>query len=578
MDQLENKCIWPGWETVRLIGRGSYGVVYEIRRTIAGEEERAAVKCLSIPSDESEIKELRISCRDEDSIVRRFFEQKERVVREYSTMARLKGASHIVYCDDIRTEPHADGIGWDIFIRMELLIPLADVLQGPMEEKDILRLGKDITKALLSCHKENIIHRDVKPQNIFVNREGEYKLGDFGVARSMEGTGSASVRTGTYRYMAPEIFNGERYGPKADLYSLGLVLYWLLNERRLPFLAPEIKLPTADEEKQSCLRRFRGEPLPPPATGSEGFRRVVLKACAFDPRERYLSAEEMLEALEELSIRSRRRPPDEGRADRGEWGRSPTAAGNRPAAPVRQPARPPVQRRPAEPPAGKPDRQRPEQRDDAFGFHWQEQAEPAAGAGKKPERRNRRFLWLLAAIGFFSVLLGVLLVFVLRGGREEETETPPAGETSAAEPTETPVPDPSEPPELPIETSGEVEEPSAPDPEIPQYTRQQVIDGARSAAENIEGYNTSSATGASLEVPQEKDFLSSPFRMLTKSSRGANGNIYIMPRPDSNDNGHLGQLPHGLPVTVLAEQNGYYFFVTQDGRAGWNGKKFFSEP
>ena len=81
-----------------------------------------------------------------------------------------------------------------------------------------------------------MIHRDIKPQNIFITSKGDYKLGDFGVARTMEKTMSGMSKKGTYNYMAPEVYHRVNTGLVSDQYSLGLVLYWLLNEKRMPFL------------------------------------------------------------------------------------------------------------------------------------------------------------------------------------------------------------------------------------------------------------------------------------------------------------------------------------------------------
>ena len=149
---------------------------------------------------------------------------------------------------------------------------------------------------MVACKEYDIIHRDIKPQNIFVSKYGDYKLGDFGIAKTVERT-SGGTKIGTYKYMAPEVYNNQPYGTAADLYSLGLVLYWLLNERRMPFLPlPPAKLNVGMEESARA-RRFRGEQLPPPANGSRELKRIVLKACAFDPKERYASAAAMLKDL-----------------------------------------------------------------------------------------------------------------------------------------------------------------------------------------------------------------------------------------------------------------------------------------
>ena len=226
---------WPGWECMRELGKGSFGRVYEIQRNVFGNIEKAAIKVISIPQDQSEIAELRADGYDQASIIKKYNNYLADIVKEYSLMAKLKGNSYIVDCDDLQYTPHENGIGWDIVIKMELLTPLIDALQNPISDEQVIHIGKDICNALIVCKKQNIIHRDIKPQNIFISPNGDYKLGDFGIAKVAEST-TAGTKTGTYKYMAPEVYNNRPYGTSADLYSLGMVLYWLLNERRAPFL------------------------------------------------------------------------------------------------------------------------------------------------------------------------------------------------------------------------------------------------------------------------------------------------------------------------------------------------------
>ena len=112
----------------------------------------------------------------------------EELMHEFSIMFKLKGTANIVSCEDLRVLEHPDGIGWDILIRMELLHPLLPyVYEHPMARRDIIRLGIDICKALELCQRYNVIHRDIKPENIFISDNGDYKLGDFGIARTMSG-------------------------------------------------------------------------------------------------------------------------------------------------------------------------------------------------------------------------------------------------------------------------------------------------------------------------------------------------------------------------------------------------------
>ena len=294
-----NKVAWPGWETVRLIGRGSFGAVYEIQRDVLGDVEKAALKVISIPQNDGDIEEMYGEGYDDESITSTFQSHLKSIVAEYSLMRKMNGSANIVNCDDIRYIQHDDGIGWDIFIKMELLTPLMKALPADIPEEMVIKVARDICVALELCKEHGIVHRDIKPQNIFVSSRGDYKLGDFGIAKTVEKT-MGGTKIGTYKYMAPEVYNNQPYGTGADIYSLGLVLYWLLNEKRMPFLPlPPAKMSVGMEEA-ARQRRFSGEPLPVPKNGSERLKNIVLKACAFDPKERYASATEMLKALNGL--------------------------------------------------------------------------------------------------------------------------------------------------------------------------------------------------------------------------------------------------------------------------------------
>lgn len=297
---MSESALYPGWETVRKIGSGSFGAVYEITRTLPnGKTEKAALKVISIPQNEGDVEELYSSGYDDASITAHFKSYLADIVNEYSLMAEIKGHTNVVYCDDIRYIQHDDGFGWDIFIKMELLTPLMKAKELGAVEDTVKKLGADICSALVLCREKNIIHRDIKPQNIFVSEHGDYKLGDFGIAKTVE-KATGGTKIGTYGYMAPEVYNNQPYGAAADIYSLGLVMYWLLNEHRLPFLPMPPKVPTSTENEQARLRRFRGEPLPAPKNGSSELKRIVLKACTYDPKERYHTADEMLADLNAL--------------------------------------------------------------------------------------------------------------------------------------------------------------------------------------------------------------------------------------------------------------------------------------
>lgn len=287
----------PGWETVRCIGSGSSGKVYELKKKDEyGGDFHCALKVISIPATQAEYDEMK-STMSEYAMRAKLREQVEEISNEYRLMGVLRGHPNIVNCEDQMIVPHEDDAGWDIYIRMELLSSLTDyVHENGITTGEVIKLGTDICSALELCEKSGIIHRDIKPQNIFVSKYGVFKLGDFGVAKSTQ-INSARDKVGTYSYMAPEVYRGKGYTSSVDIYSLGMVLYWLLNEKRGPFLPLPPHVPTKEEIADAQLRRYRGDPVPLPKNGNPALKRLVQKACSFRPDERFSSPAEMKQAL-----------------------------------------------------------------------------------------------------------------------------------------------------------------------------------------------------------------------------------------------------------------------------------------
>lgn len=296
--------IFGEWTINSLIGEGSFGRVYEIERKDFGRTYKAALKAITIPESESEIKSAMSEGMDEVSVSDYFMSCVEQVVDEFALMSKLKGNSHIVSYENHKVIPHVGKIGWDILIQMELLTPINEYFNKHIvTQKDVIKLGIDLCQALEVCHKYNIIHRDIKPENIFISEIGDYKLGDFGIARTIEKTTSGLSKKGTYGYMAPEVYRGEAYGSSVDLYSLGLVLYRLLNNNRLPFLPPYPQPIKFSDKDSAFVQRMNGVEIPKPSNASDELVAIVLKATSYKAGDRYASAEEMRKDLENLLIK-----------------------------------------------------------------------------------------------------------------------------------------------------------------------------------------------------------------------------------------------------------------------------------
>ena len=174
---------------------------------------------------------------------------------------------------------------------------------GPMSQQKVIEVMADVCAALDFCHRHNIIHRDVKPANIMINRAGAVKVMDFGIARAL-GEGQNVTQTaaviGTAQYLSPEQARGEAVDARSDVYAAGCVLFELLTGEP-PF--------TGDSPVAVAYQHVREDPRPPselnPAV-SPALDAVVLKALSKNPANRYQSAAEMRSDL--VRVRSGQSP------------------------------------------------------------------------------------------------------------------------------------------------------------------------------------------------------------------------------------------------------------------------------
>jgi eukaryotic-like serine/threonine-protein kinase len=175
-----------------------------------------------------------------------------------------------------------------------------------------IRLIRDVAGGLGHAHAKGVVHRDVKPENILVNADGQARLVDFGLATASDSgrITSAGSRLGTPYFMAPETILNSVRGPQVDVWGLGVTLYWLLTGV-LPF--------EADSMVELSRRIVKAAPLPPRKlrpTLPPCVERACLKALARDPAKRFRDAREFKDALESCLARPRRKERHTGRASR----------------------------------------------------------------------------------------------------------------------------------------------------------------------------------------------------------------------------------------------------------------------
>src|SRR4051812_4994294 len=167
--------------------------------------------------------------------------------------------------------------------------------RGPAPVKVAVEYARQILSALRFAHRHGIVHRDIKPHNVLVDREGRVKVTDFGIARAgtSQMTEAGSI-VGTAQYLSPEQARGTEVDQRSDLYSLGVVLYELLTGQT-PF--------DGDTPVEIAMKHLSAAPRPPSQIRHDvphDLDTVVTRALAKDPAARYQSADEMEADLERL--------------------------------------------------------------------------------------------------------------------------------------------------------------------------------------------------------------------------------------------------------------------------------------
>src|ERR671919_347080 len=218
----------------------------------------------------------------------------ERFKREAQSAAALSHPNIVSIFDRGESE---DGT---YYIAMEYLpggtLKNRIVKRGALPARTAAAVALQMAEALRAAHERDVIHRDIKPQNILITGSGDVKVTDFGIARAA--ASSTMTRTGhilgTAHYISPEQAMGEPVGPASDLYSLGVVLYEMLTGE-LPFDA-ETPLGIAMKHVNGHLRQPKElNPAVP-----DGINAITLRLLAKNPEDRYSSDAELIEDLERV--------------------------------------------------------------------------------------------------------------------------------------------------------------------------------------------------------------------------------------------------------------------------------------
>ena len=296
---------YENWKLIGTLGSGSFGEVYLIEYDKEGRKEKNALKHISIP------KQMEINYIDavgsnsyNENLFRAYIDKMcDDALTEVSIMQSLNDCDSSIKLYDHKVDKRDGPYGYDILLRMEYLSSLAEYMSSDFFSiKDFKNLALDIGCTLAELKKKGYIHSDIKPANIFRTESGKFKLGDYGNTIRADSNNFDKLAKGTYSYVAPEVMRGESPTPLNDVYSLGILLYRLLNGKRLPFIPPAPNKLTYEITAQAIEKRLSGVPLPTPLIDIPEITNIVLKMCAYDQNERYQTIEEIIETFQTLRI------------------------------------------------------------------------------------------------------------------------------------------------------------------------------------------------------------------------------------------------------------------------------------
>ncbi len=265
----------------RELGRGGMGAVYLAEQPGLGREVA--------------IKELIVNPSADPSALTRF-------LQEAQVMAR-SNHPNLVQVHDMEQLGNARYIILE-FVRGASLRDRANAARIPLPQ--VFAIIHGVLQGLNYAHRHNIVHRDMKPENVLISEEGDVKVADFGIARLTDDSGGGSTATktgttvGTPQYMSPEQVSTSRVDGRSDLYSTGIMLYELLCGRP-PFTASE-----ADGPFTLMAKHVQAPPPPPTIHRPDidpGLEQVILKALAKRPEDRYQTGAEFDDALKLVADR-----------------------------------------------------------------------------------------------------------------------------------------------------------------------------------------------------------------------------------------------------------------------------------
>lgn len=279
---------WQEWYIEEEVETGSFCDILKVKKEGAdGADIYKALKVIEIPKIQVTASSNNLGERRQ--ALHGYFGELAKVVEEeIRALHVLNGKPNILSYDSYEVLERKELVGYDILMLMPMHRSYISYISGRYLEDngEIIQMAKDICRALLEIHNMDFLHRDLKLENIYIDEDGNHYLGEIGLENKVSTFQTGSVKRGSYEYLAPEVYLNKEYSKRADIYSLGVILYILCNDGKIP---------------KELQRRDKNMELPMPCNAKEKLSELIFKSMAYDPKERYDSAESMLKDLEKLT-------------------------------------------------------------------------------------------------------------------------------------------------------------------------------------------------------------------------------------------------------------------------------------
>ena len=270
----------------RELGQGPNGTVYLVTRRM--DMRKLALKHIAIPASDAQTKALIYAgaVKDEAGAQRYYNTQVQEIKDQLLLLNGIQNGDNLLKYRGYQVDQKIVGVGFDVYLLSDYFRPLPEYLSShSLTRVEAISLGLDLCSALEQLRSGGLIHKDIRPSNIYYGDSRHFLLGDLGVVRSEDLRYSTMPDQMITEYTAPEVIPEDApLSDTMDIYSVGMILYEIYNGCRFPV-----------EEGETFVRTR--EDLPAPEYADMTLTEIILKACAYNPADRYQTPGEMKDAL-----------------------------------------------------------------------------------------------------------------------------------------------------------------------------------------------------------------------------------------------------------------------------------------